>query len=85
MGNDPASGAPDAWAIYLASDDAQATVDTATANGGGVMLAPMEVPAIGVMAYVTDPGGAAVGLFQATGDIEFGYAGDTDGSPVWFE
>jgi hypothetical protein len=85
MRNDPAQGMPDAWAVYLASADAEATVDAATANGGGVMLAPMEVPAIGVMAYVTDPGGAAVGLFQATGAMSFGYAMDTDDTPGWFE
>ena len=79
-------GMPDAWAIYLASDDAQATVDAAVANGGGVMLAPMEIPAIGYMAYVTDPSGAAVGLFQATGDMTFGYDGvASTATPTWFE
>jgi uncharacterized protein len=85
MQSDPAQGMPDAWAIYLASEDAQATVDAAVANGGGVMLPPMEIPAIGVMAYVTDPSGAAVGLFQATGDMSFGYAADVDDAPTWFE
>ncbi|MET0461380.1 MAG: VOC family protein [Ilumatobacteraceae bacterium] len=87
MQKDPATmaGMPDAWAIYLASDDAQATCDAAVAAGGGVMMPPMEIPAIGNMAFVTDPGGASVGLFQATGDMSFGYDGQSDDTPAWFE
>ena len=87
MQKDPATmaGMPDAWAIYLASDDAQATCDAAVAAGGGVMMGPMEIPAIGNMAYVTDPSGAAVGLFQTTGETSFGYDGVADGTPAWFE
>ena len=47
MQNDPATmgGMPDAWSIYLASDDAQATVDAAVANGGGVMCRRWTIPA----------------------------------------
>jgi len=87
MAKDPATmgGMPDAWAVYLASDDAQATCDAAVAAGGGVMLPPMEIPEIGYMAYVTDPSGAAVGLFQPTGQVSFGYDGVAAGTPAWFE
>ncbi|MET0910181.1 MAG: VOC family protein [Ilumatobacteraceae bacterium] len=87
MKKDPETmvGMPDAWSVYLASDDAQATCDAAVAAGGGVMLPPMEVPEIGNMAYVTDPSGAAVGLFQTTGQVSFGYDGVGEGTPAWFE
>lgn len=86
MGITPEMGPlPDAWSIYLASDDTQATLDAAVANGGGVMMPATEIPQIGVMAYATDPGGAAVGVFQATGDMAFGYDLQTVGAPGWFE
>ena len=36
MRNDGSSGQPDSWSVYLASADAQATIDAATAHGGQV-------------------------------------------------
>ena len=86
MGLTPEMGPmPDAWSIYLASADTRATLDAAVANGGGVMMAATDIPLIGVMGYATDPGGAAVGVFQATGDTAFGYDLQTVGAPGWFE
>ena len=86
MGLTPEMGPmPDAWSIYLASTDTRATLDAAVANGGGVMMAATDIPLIGVMGYATDPGGAAVGVFQATGDVAFGYDLQTVGAPGWFE
>ena len=35
MTNDGQSGMPDVWSVYLATDDASATVDAAAAHGGG--------------------------------------------------
>ena len=84
MGNDGSTGAPDAWSIYLASKDAQATVDSAIARGAEVMVAPMEVPAQGTMAFVTDPGGAAIGVWQPAAHKGFGVL-DEPGAPGWFE
>ena len=46
------SGTPDVWSIYLATDDAEATVDGATANGGQVIVPAMEVMELGTMAVV---------------------------------
>src|SRR2546425_13314967 len=42
MRNDGQSGSPDVWSVYLATDDAKATVDEAVAHGG-----PGLVPALG--------------------------------------
>ena len=39
MRNDGQSGTPDVWSVYLATDDAEATVDAAAANGGQVIVA----------------------------------------------
>ena len=86
MGLTPEMGPmPDAWSVYLASTDTKATLDAAVANGGGVMMPAMDIPLVGIMGYATDPGGAAVGVFQATGDMAFGYDLQTVGAPGWFE
>lgn len=76
--------APDAWSVYLAVDDAQATADAVTAHGGQVMVAPMDVPTKGTMAFYLDPGGATVGAWQPGGHTGFGVLAEP-GSPGWFE
>src|SRR4051812_27318761 len=42
MTNDGSTGTPDAWSVHLATDDAQATVDAAIANGGQGYLPPLQ-------------------------------------------
>ena len=56
--------APDTWSVYLATDDAQKTIEAATAHGGQVMLPAMPVADLGTMGMVADPGGAAIGMWQ---------------------
>ena len=84
MGNDPASGAPDGWSVYLASADAQATADAAVANGGTVALAPMPVGDLGTMAVLLDPAGAAIGVWQPGEHTGFGVVDELD-TAGWFE
>jgi predicted enzyme related to lactoylglutathione lyase len=84
MRNDGQSGTPDVWSVYLATDDAKATVDTAAASGGQVLLPAMDVGELGTMAMVTDPGGAAIGIWQPGLHRGFGILGEP-GSPAWFE
>src|SRR5258708_39570252 len=38
MRNDGQSGMPDAWSVYLTTDDAKGTVDAAAAAGGQVIV-----------------------------------------------
>jgi len=83
-GQPPESEMPSAWTVYLKTDDVAKTVEQWTAKGGGVLMPPMEVPAMGHMAIVTDPSGAAVGLWQATGHTGFGAMGP-HGTTCWFE
>src|SRR5689334_13889915 len=64
MKNDGSTGAPDAWGVHLATDDAQATVDAAIANGGQVYVPPMQVGNLGTMVLLGDAGGAAIGAWQ---------------------
>jgi predicted enzyme related to lactoylglutathione lyase len=84
MGNDGQSGAPDTWSIYLAVEDAKATVEAAKANGGQVMVDAMDVMDLGTMLVVTDRGGAAIGGWQPGTHQGFGVHGEP-GAPAWFE
>jgi predicted enzyme related to lactoylglutathione lyase len=56
---------PPMWSTYIAVDDADAAVAAAGANGGTVLMAADDIPGSGRMAFVADPSGAAVGLWQA--------------------
>ena len=60
---DPAQ--PAAWTVYLATDDADATVKAVQEHGGSVLVAPMEIPGQGRMAVITDVTGGVVGLWEA--------------------
>lgn len=85
MGKMPEMGPiPDLWAVYLGIEDAAATVAAARERGADVIVEPMDVGDLGVMAVVSDPGGAAVGLWQSKS-----YAGmeavARPGAPAWFE
>ncbi|MCZ2402258.1 VOC family protein [Paenarthrobacter sp. Z7-10] len=84
MKNDGQSGQPDVWTTYLRVDDIEASVESATAQGGQVYLAPMEVPEQGHMAMIGDAGGAAVGVWQFGGHTGFQIHGEP-GTPVWHE
>jgi predicted enzyme related to lactoylglutathione lyase len=57
-------GAPSRWATYVAVEDAVASRDRAVALGGRVIVPRVDVPMVGTVAVVADPGGAALGLFQ---------------------
>jgi predicted enzyme related to lactoylglutathione lyase len=84
MASQPGEGVANVWSVYLASDDAAKTVDAATANGGGVHVQPMAVGELGTMAVISDPGGAAIGVWQPGLHKGFGLFGES-GTPSWFE
>ena len=84
MRNDGTSGVPDLWSVYLATDDADATVARATAAGGEVMVPAMDVMVLGRMAVVVDVGGAVIGMWQPGLHTGFGVM-DEPGAPAWFE
>jgi predicted enzyme related to lactoylglutathione lyase len=84
MTNDGSTGAPDAWSVYLATADAQATADAAVAHGGEVVVPPMPVMDLGTMLVLTDAGRAAVGAWQPGTHLGFEVAGEP-GAPNWFE
>lgn len=80
----PEFAVPDAWSTYLRTDDLTSTVSAAAGAGATVCLDAMEVTGKGWMAVLTDPAGAAVGLWEPTGHRGFGAVG-VAGTPVWHQ
>lgn len=61
----PQQGPVSAWTTYIDTADVDATVAAVTANGGRVIMPPMDVMDQGRMAIAIDPEGAAFGVWQA--------------------
>ena len=88
MRNDPQWNAPDAWSVYLKSDDIEVTLKAVAAAGGTEVVPAMAIGAIGHMAVVTDPSGAAIGIWQPGSGPEAHtgfHAVAEPGAPGWFE
>jgi predicted enzyme related to lactoylglutathione lyase len=75
---------PDGWNIYLAVENARATVELAKGRGAKVIVEPMDVADLGTMAVILDPSGAAIGLWQAGTHKGFGIVYEPN-APAWFE
>lgn len=77
-------GQPSSWGVYLAADDVDDAVAKAQQAGGRVLAEPTDIPGSGRMAWVADPTGAAVGLWQ-----DQGFAGsqraNEHGTNIWNE
>jgi predicted enzyme related to lactoylglutathione lyase len=54
-------GVPECWMSYLAVDDVDARVKKAVAAGAKLMKPIFDVPGVGRIAILTEPGGAGVG------------------------
>jgi predicted enzyme related to lactoylglutathione lyase len=74
---------PDVWSVYLSVADAASTVEAAKAAGSDVIVDPMAVGDLGVMAVITDAGGAVIGLWQPA--EHRGGVVATDGAPCHWE
>lgn len=77
-------GTPSVWTTYLATDDVDASARAVSAAGGQVVAEPFDVMSSGRMAIVADPGGAALGLWQAGDHIGAGRVNEP-GTLVWNE
>jgi uncharacterized protein len=54
-------GVPEQWMPYLAVDDVDARVDRAIAAGAQLMRPIFDVPGVGRIAILREPGGAGIG------------------------
>ena len=85
MGKQPEQAdLPDIWTVYLAVENAAATVDAAAAQGAQVHAPAMDVGDLGTMAILADVGGAGVGLWQPKAHPGFTELGEPN-TPSWFE
>jgi uncharacterized protein len=84
MGTDGEQGYPDAWTVYLNTDDADRTAADANAHGGQVHMDVMDITQNGRMTMISDPGGAAVGAWQPI-DVKGFEVANEPGTAGWFE
>jgi predicted enzyme related to lactoylglutathione lyase len=54
-------GVPESWMPYIAVDDVDARVKKATKAGAKVMKPAFDVPGVGRIVILTEPGGAGIG------------------------
>jgi len=67
MPRQPGTDDAQMWNTYLDTKDIDATIQTARDAGATVVFGPMDVPEQGRVAYLIDPTGARVALWQAGG------------------
>lgn len=56
-----AEGAPEAWIAYISVDDVDARLAKARAGGATVVREPFDVPGVGRIVMLQEPGGAHIG------------------------
>jgi len=78
------AGIPPMWNSYLTVDNVDDTIEKWTAAGGSVMVPAMDVMSSGRMAFVADPQGAIVALWQA-GDHVGAEVFNEHGAMTWNE
>lgn len=76
--------APTAWNVYLHTDDVTGTVGRLGEVGAQVVFGPMDVADHGRQAFVVDPAGAHLGLWEPKQMQGFELS-MAMGTPVWFE
>jgi predicted enzyme related to lactoylglutathione lyase len=54
-------GVPDYWMPYLAVDDVDARIKKAVTEGATMMMEPFDIPGVGRIAIMRQPGGAMIG------------------------
>jgi len=57
-------GQPTTWSTYISVEDAEGAVRRAAAKGGTPLVGALDVLDLGRMAFLADPAGAVVGLWQ---------------------
>ena len=64
MQKKPMPEAPNNWLPYIAVASVQKTADQAAAAGGRILAGPAPIPGMGAYAVLTDPTGAAFGVWE---------------------
>lgn len=77
-------GTPPIWNSYINVDSVDDTIAKVEAAGGSVVMPAMDVMTAGRVAFIADPTGAAIGLWQA-GDHKGAELVNEDGALTWNE
>jgi predicted enzyme related to lactoylglutathione lyase len=77
-------GQPPAWSTYVCVEDADETATKAREAGGTVVYEPMSVLDYGRMAFLADPTGAVIGIWQPGRNVGAGIVGEP-GAMAWNE
>lgn len=67
--NPAPEGVPPHWAVYFSVDDCDACVESITANGGSLMMDPMDTGP-GRMGFAVDPTGAHFNIIEPNPDFD---------------
>jgi len=62
------NGAKPTWLFYIGVDDVDASFDKVKVAGGGVLMAPFDIPGAGRAAFVTDPQGIPFYIMRGSSD-----------------
>lgn len=77
-------GVPPHWNTYINVENVDATIAKATDVGGTVVVEPMDVPDAGRMAFIQDPTGAVLGIWQS-GEAKGAELVNEHGTLTWNE
>lgn len=81
----PMADLPPHWATYVTVKSADEAVRRVAELGGKVGCPPMDVPGVGRMAFIQDPTGAALAVFEPGAHRGVALQGPTPGSFCWAE
>lgn len=85
MGKMPEGGQPrPAWGIYFEGEDVDQLAESIRANGGRIMMGPMDVMELGRMLIAADPTGAVFGVWQSKAHTG-AQAVEEPGAMIWHE
>ena len=81
----PMAEVPPHWATYVTVASVDDSAGRATSLGGTIAAPPMDVPGVGRIAFIQDPTGAMIGLFQLGEHPGSGVHGKVPGAFCWSE
>ena len=77
-------GAPPHWMSHVQVEDVDATAALAKKLGGKVHKEPTDIPTVGRFAVIADPQGAAIAIFQPSGEMTL-HDASKEGEFCWNE
>lgn len=80
-----AAGGRPAWSGFVEVADVDASTAAAQAAGGGVCVAPQDIPGVGRFATLTDPQGAVFNVYSSNQGAEKPQPAGAAGSVGWHE